>query len=143
VKQLVWKVILVAIVLAVGTGFYVDHAMTDTQIRTIRDVHHSNTEGGTVIIAGRVTYASDNVFIIADDTGKAELSTCPMWYKRIMLHEGDEVTVIGQVMINPPLNTKADFALSVYKIIQDGGTIEVRGRPGKPPWASYPAPALP
>ncbi len=138
---LVWKVLVVVVVLAVATGVYVEHAMTSTQIRTIQDVRTSDTEGGTVVVRGKITYASENIFILDDGTGKAELSTCPTWYKRIPLYEGDHVTVVGQVMVNPPLNTKVDFALSVYKIIKGGETIEVRGRPGKPPWSSYPAPA--
>ncbi|MDP2975927.1 MAG: hypothetical protein Q8N45_06890, partial [Anaerolineales bacterium] len=38
-----------------------------------------------------VTYANNNAFMLNDGTGTVELSTCPIWYKRIDLHEGDEV----------------------------------------------------
>ncbi len=138
---MLWKVVVAVVLLALGTGLYVQYALTNTQIRTISDARAADTEGGTVVVQGTITYAADNVFVLDDGTGKAELSTCPTWYKRIPVHEGDRVTVIGQVMINPPMNTKVDFALSVYKIVSDGETIEVRGRPGKPPWTSYPAPS--
>lgn len=138
---MLWKVLVVVLVLAAATGLYVEHALTSTQIRTISDVLASDTEGGTVVVKGTIVYASDNVFILDDGTGKVELSTCPTWYKRIPLLEGDKVTVIGQVMVNPPMNTKTDIALSVYKILRGSETIEVRGRPGKPPWAAYPAPS--
>lgn len=131
----------VVVLLTIASGLYVQHAFTNTQIRTIKDVAASDTEGGTVVVRGKIIYAVENVFILDDGTGKAELSTCPTWYKRIQIREGDQVTVVGQVMVNPPMNTKVNFALSVYKIIHGGETIEVRRRPGKPPWTSYPAPA--
>jgi len=142
VGTLVWKIVVGVVLIATATGLYVGFAMSNTQIRTIHDVRTSNTAGGTVVIHGKVTYASDNLFVIDDGTGRAELSTCPSWYKRISLFTGDDVMVIGEVMVNPPVNTQTDFTLSAYKIIQHGRTIEVRGRPGKPPWTSCPAPTL-
>lgn len=132
-----WKFFLIVLFLAVAVGIVVDHTVTDTQIRTISDARSSNTQGGTVVLQGIITYAEDNTFILDDGTGKAELSTCPVWYKRIDLRNGDYVTVVGQVMNNPSLSMNCNFVLSVYKVFRDREVIQVRIRPGKPPWSSY------
>ena len=49
----------------------------------------------------------------------------------------DDITVSGQVMNSPSCLAKCDFMLSVFKIYRGGEIIEVRRRPGKPPWIGY------
>jgi hypothetical protein len=134
---MLWKVIVVVLCVAVAVGIVVEHAVTNTQIRTIADVRSSDTGGGSVALRGKIVFAKENTFVLQDATGRVELSTCPTWYKRIWMNEGDQVTVIGQVMNNPPMITRSEFVLSVYKILRGHEDIEVRERPGKPPWTSY------
>ena len=138
---MIWRLLIVIVILAAVVGIVVERTFTQTQIRSIAEVRSaSDVRGGTVAIKGRIIYAKDNRFVLDDGTGTAELSTCPLWYKRIDLHEGDTVMVIGQLMTNPSLVTKSDFILSVYKIFRGGEVIMVRRRPGKPPWTTYRAP---
>ena len=132
-----WKMMAVVILVAIAVGIVVQRAVTNTQIETIAHIKSTDTEGGAVSIRGMITYAAQNKFVIKDSTGTAQLSTCPTWYKDIPLHEGEMVTVIGQIMNQAPDRQKCDFALSVYKIFRDGEVIIVRGQPGKPPWVGY------
>lgn len=134
---MLWKILLALLLLTIGVGIFIQNAVTKTQIRTISDVRSSDTQGGTVSLEGKIIYARDNRFVLDDGTGKAELSTCPLWYKQINLQEGDGVIAVGQVMNNPSFTTKSDFVLSVYKIFRGADTFEVRVRPGKPPWITY------
>jgi len=131
------KFSVVIIAVAVAAGVVVERVLTNVEIRTIADVRSSDTTGGTVAVRGRIVYASRNQFILSDGTGRIELSTCPLWYKQVRLYEDDEVVVVGQVMDNPSLTTRSDFVLSVYKIFHRGKVIEIRKRPGKPPWTSH------
>lgn len=132
------KLLVAVALLAVAAAVLVERIMTGIQIRTVADVRSSDTRGGTVAVRGRIVYASRNRFILDDGSGRVELSTCPQWYRQIHLHEGDTVVAVGQVMNNPSLTGQSDFALSVYKLFHRGSVIEVRKRPGKPPWVSFP-----
>lgn len=133
-----WRILVIALMVAAAAGLMVQHTVTDSELVTAAQVKASRFSQGAVSLKGTITYVSDdNTFILEDGTGKVELSTCPVWYKRIVLHQGDEVRVIGEVMRNPSLRTKSDFVLSVYKIFKDGDVIPVRRRPGKPPWSSH------
>jgi len=136
-KNPLLKISSLVFILAVSVGYLVQHAVMDDQIRTIRDIKSSDTVGGTVSVRGTISYALDNRFILTDGTGQVEISTCPLWYKRIDLHKGDKVTVTGQVMHNSSFFADCDFILSAYKIFNNGLVVEVRRRPGKPPWMSY------
>ena len=138
-----WKLLAAAVLVAIAVAIVVEHAVTNTQIRTIADVRSSNTIGGTVALQGTITFASDNRFILDDGTGKAELATCPLWYKRVGFHKGDYITVVGQVMSNPSLSLKCDFVISVYKAFRGNEVIEVRRQPGKPPWIESSSAAIP
>lgn len=138
---MIWRILAAVLIVSAAVGVVVERAVTNTQIRTIADVRSSSkAEGGTVALRGVITFAEDNRFILDDTSGKVELSTCPVWYRRIELREGDRVTVIGQVMSNPSLSSRCDFVLSVYKVFRGGEVIQVRRRPGKPPWITYRAP---
>ena len=135
-----WRISIIILLITMAVAIIVEHVFTNTQIRTIKNVISSDTVGGTVAIKGEIVYAEENRFILNDGTGMAELATCPVWYKRVNLYEGDRVTVVGQVMNNPSMLTRCDFVLSVYKVFKGGEVIQVRSQPGKPPWTSYPAP---
>jgi len=135
--QVLWKLLAVVLLIALAVGVVVEHAVTNVQIRTIADARSAATKGGTVALQGIITFARDNRFILEDGTGRVELCTCPLWYKRVPLHEGDRVTAVGEVMSNPSFSTRCDFVLSVYKVFRGGEVIQVRGGPGKPPWLSY------
>lgn len=137
---MVWKASATVILVVVCVAVLVQVTVTKTQIYKISRVNIGGNLGGALAIEGRVTYAVDNIFIVDDGTGKVEVSTCPTWYKRINLYPGDQVTVVGQVMNNPTLTTKTKFVLSAYKIFRGKEVLEVRGRPGKPPWMSYRTP---
>ena len=136
-KNPLLKILSLVLVLAASVGYIVQHAVLNDQIRTIRDIKNSDTMGGTVAVRGTISYALDNRFILTDGTGRIEVSTCPIWYKRIDLHKGDAVTITGQVMHNSSFFSGCDFILSAYKIFNNGMVVEVRRRPGKPPWMSY------
>ena len=140
VYGVVWKVLAVVLLVAVGVGLVVERAVTNIQVRTIADVRSSNTRGGTVVLQGTIVFADENRFVLDDGTGKVELSTCPVWYKRIDLYKGDRARVMGQVMGNPSFSTQSDFVVSVHKVFHGGRVIRVRTWPGKPPWTSYRAP---
>lgn len=132
-RLFVMRILLISIALAAAAGIVVERTFTNTQIRTIDDVR-SDVAGGTVAVRGTITYADENFFILDDGTGKAALSTCPVWYKRITLPRGEQVTVVGEAMRNPSLRSDCDVVLSVYKILRDDQVILVRRGPGKPPW---------
>jgi len=137
VQRMLWQVLAVVLLVAAAVGVVVERAVTKTQIRTIADVRSSHAEGGTAALQGTITFAENNRFVLQDGTGRIELSTCPVWYKRISLHEGEHVTVVGQVMRNQSLSAESDFVLSVYKVYRGSEVLEVRRSPGKPPWASH------
>lgn len=134
---MLWRTLAIVILLTIAVGVFVEHTLTNVQIRTIASARSADVTGGTVAIEGTVTYAKNNRFVVQDGTGRAELTTCPLWYKRINLHEGDKVVVVGEVLNNPPLARNCDFVMSTYKIFRDKDIIEVRRGPGKPPWAFY------
>ncbi|HUV04223.1 MAG TPA: hypothetical protein VMX94_03870 [Armatimonadota bacterium] len=134
---MLWKVFATVLLVAVAVGIFVEHAVTNIQIRTIASARSGTTRGGAVALRGTITFAQDNRFILEDGTGRVELSTCPLWYRRVPLREGDCVTAVGEVMSNPSLHTRCDFVLSVYKVFRGGEVIQVRRGPGKPPWMSY------
>lgn len=134
---MVWKVLIVVLLVAIAVGIVVQHVVTETQTRTIAEVRSRRTTEGIVALQGTITFASANTFILDDGTGRVELSTCPIWFKRIDLQVGDHVIAIGEVMRNRSYATKSDFVLSTHKVLKGGAVIQVRGRPGKPPWASY------
>lgn len=130
-----WKLFIVVFLVATAVAIVVEHAVTSSNVYTIANVRAADSEVGTVTIHGTVSYASDNTFAIQDGTGTAELVTCPTWYKRIYLFPGDEVTVIGEVLKSHSIPSKTNITISVYKILRNGKVLEVRDRPGKPPWA--------
>ena len=140
--QMAWRLMIAVLVLATAIGVVVERAVTDIQIRPISSLGKGDLHEGTVAIKGRILYAHDNRFVVADPTGKAELTTCPVWYRRIGLHVGDKVTVIGEILTAPPIMHDCDVTLSALKVFRGDETIVVRGRPGKPPWAEGPV-ALP
>ena len=130
-----WRAIIILTLVALAVGIFVEHTLTDVQIRTIASARSADVQGGTVAIEGTIVYAKNNRFILQDDTGRAELTTCPLWYKRVNLHEGDKVIAVGEVLTNPPLSRNCDFVLSTYKVFRGREVIEIRRGPGKPPWA--------
>lgn len=132
---MLWRALAIVTLLTIAVGVFVEHTLTSVQIRTIASARSADVTGGTVAIEGTITYAKNNRFIVKDSTGAVELSTCPLWYKRVNLHEGDKVIVVGEVLSNPPRARKCDFVMSTYKIFRDNDIIEVRRGPGKPPWA--------
>ena len=138
-----WRIPLAVILVALLACLVVQRAVMERQIWTIADIRAADTSGGTVVVKGRIIDASDNRFILDDGTGRAELSTCPSWYKHIDLSEGDMATVVGEAMKNPSMTARCDIVLSVYKIFADGETILVRRRPGKPPWMMGDTPVPP
>lgn len=135
--EMKWKILAVVVLISLAVGIIAERAVTKTQIRAIHDIRVEQAAGGIVAIEGKVSYASDNRFALDDGTGKAELSTCPTWYKRIDMVEGDKAVVVGQVMGSRPLLRGCRFALCVYKIQHGGATTEVRRGPGVPPWFGY------
>ena len=132
-----WRILVIFLLVAVAVGVVVQYTVTDSELVTIAEIRASGYPRGAIALKGTIIYANDNRFILDDGTGKVELSTCPVWYKRIYLQPGDEVTVIGEAMKNLSFTMKSDFVVSVYKIFKDGDVILVRRRPGKPPWGSY------
>ena len=140
VRIVAWKAGIVFSLVVLAVAVLVQSTVTKTQIYRISDVKGANRLGGTVAVEGKITYASDNVFILEDGTGKAEIATCPTWYQRVNLYDGDQVMIVGQVSDNPSLKIKTDFVLNAYKVFKGGQVIVVRGRPGKPPWINYRGP---
>lgn len=127
------------LVLLVGmllVGFMVERAVQRTEIRPISEVKASDTLGGTVAIRGTVSLLVGNTYQLRDRSGVAELITCPTWYRRIDLREGDRITVVGQVIRDAETSRRSDIVLSVYKIISGDEVITIRERPGRPRWIS-------
>lgn len=135
-----WRFLVIALVVAAAVGILVQHTVMNSEVVTAAQVKAGGVRPGAVTLRGTITYANCNTFILNDGTGMVDLSTCPLWWKRIDLHQGDKVTVVGEAMRNPSFAVRSDFALSVYKIFKDGEVIVVRGRPGKPPWSAQPLP---
>lgn len=134
---MLWRALALITLLAIAVGVFVEHTLTSVQIRTIASACSADVTGGTIAIEGTVTYAKNNRFVVQDSTGRAELSTCPLWYKRVNVHEGDKVIAVGEVLNSPPLARNCNFVMATYKIFRGGDVIEVRKGPGKPPWAFY------
>lgn len=143
VIDLVWKILAAVLLVSIAVGVVVERAVTGIQTCTIADVRSGAFGGGSVAVVGTIVDADSNRFILSDDTGRAELSTCPLWYKVVNLHTGDKVTVVGEVINTTTMNRDCDLILSVYKVFTDDGVIVIRGRPGKPPWFNSPAPSQP
>lgn len=137
---MVWRILTCVMLLVAAIAMLVQRSVTNSQIRTIADASGADSTGGIVMLSGRVTFAAENRFILDDGTGKAEIYTCPVWYKRINMYERDRIRVIGQVMTSIPRSSDSAFVLSAYKIIRGGEVIEVRRKPGKPPWISHSLP---
>ena len=141
VLQMFWRVLVVMLLVAAAVGIVVQRTVTDSEIVTAAQVMARGIRPGAITLKGTITYANNNnSFIMSDGTGKVHLLTCPVWWKRIDLHLGDKVMVVGEAMRNQSLTVKSDFTLSVYKIFVHSDEIVVRGRPGKPPWSSLPLP---
>jgi|GEM_PF-2506780 len=130
-----WKIPLAMTLVAILACLLVEHAVMEKQVWTIADIKNGHVKSGTVVVRGTIAYSSDNCFILDDGTGKAQLYTCPTWYRRIDLYEGQHVVVVAEVVENPSSTADYDLVLSAYKIFADGDTILIRSRPGKPPWA--------
>ena len=133
---MLWKVLAILLVVTAGAVFFVERAMTSDEIRNIASIRTLDTQGGTVTVRGIVTYANENHIAIKDSTASADLVTCPVWYKRVSLFPGDEVTVTAQVLKQHSKAQNGDVVLGVYEVLCNGDEIEVRDKPGKPPWAS-------
>jgi uncharacterized protein YdeI (BOF family) len=131
------KLTVVLLIVMLCVGISVERAVQKTEIRSIAEVKAADTVGGTVAVRGTITLAQGNTFSLRDRSGTAELWTCPTWYKTIDLHEGDCVTVVGQVVRDKISVRKPDIILSVYKIISGSDVISIRERPGRPRW-TYP-----
>lgn len=132
-----WRILVIVLLVAIAVGVVVQYTVTDSELVTIAEIRARGNPRGAIALKGTIIYANDNRFILDDGTGKVELSTCPAWYKRIDMHSGDQVMVIGEVMRNPSFAMRSEFVFSVYKVFKDGDVILVRQRPGKPPWSSY------
>lgn len=132
---MVTKILLVAFLVSISVGVVVCRSVTSTQVHTVAEVLTWD-RGGTVALDGIITYADENHFVMDDGSGKVELSTCPVWYKRIRVYEKDHIMVIGQISNNPSYFKNCNIMLNVYKIIKNGDTINIREHPGIPPWVS-------
>jgi uncharacterized protein YdeI (BOF family) len=131
-KKVLMRIPFIMLGLAIAVGYFVEHALSNEQLRTIADVRTSSGSSGIVAISGTITEAHENRFVMKDGTGTAELYTCPEWYRVIDLQRGDKVVVTGEVVRHA--SPGCDFILSVFKISHDGDTIVLRDRPGTPPW---------
>ena len=136
---MVWRILVCVLVIAAGTGMLVHHAMTATHVRTISQLNSGYPEG-VVAIRGRVASTEDNSFMLEDGTGIADVSTCPTWYKQINLCCGEQVTVTGRIIPNAFPSRNSRFVMCAYRIDRAYEVIRIRGKPGKPPWASQRAP---
>lgn len=132
-----WKAGIMVFLVVVAVAVLVQSTVTKTQIYKVSELKSCDHLGGAVAVEGRITYAQDNTFVLDDGTGSMEVDTCPTWYKRVNLHVGDRVVVVGQVMKNSSVVARTGLVVNAYKIIQGRETIVVRGTPGKPPWLSY------
>lgn len=131
-----WKILITVLLVALTVGTVIQKTFTDTQVRTIAEAKSWQVREGSLALKGKIVYAVDNTFILDDGTGQVELSTCPLWHKRIHLYTGDEVMVTGEIMRNPSYTSNPDFVFSVFKIFKGREVIQVRRGPGKPPWKS-------
>ena len=133
---MLWRILICVFALCVGIAFWVHHALTRTQISTVADIRTREDTGVSVALQGRVVCVEDSRFVLDDGTGRAEIATCPAWYKPINICVGERVIVMGRVLKTIRLGrTRSEFVVSAYRILRDGEVIEVRGKPGKPPWA--------
>ena len=132
------KALVAVALVAVLVGVFVERSLTAGSVRTIAEARSLAREEGTIVLQGDVVYAEQNHFVIRDETGTAELVTCPTWYKRICLREGEQVRVVGQLMASPITSAKASVVVKVYRIHRGREVIVVQGSPGKPPWMRGP-----
>lgn len=133
---MLWKTLICVIAVVAGIAVFVHHAMTKTQVSAVADVRAIGNPGGAVALQGKVTYAEDNTFVLDDDTGKVEVTTCPVWYKRVGICVGERVMVVGRVLTGIAPSTRSDFVIGAYRIFRRYEVIEIRAKPGKPPWGS-------
>jgi uncharacterized protein YdeI (BOF family) len=137
------RTILFAVIVSTATaatliaGMLVQQAFTGTEIERVASAKKTGVSR-LITLQGRISnfVPSDNVFILTDVTGTAELSTCPTWYRKINIHDGEQVTVTGHILTSKPEAPKALYVVAVHYIERpDGSRIALRESIGKPPWA--------
>lgn len=126
----------ILLALAIAVGVLAELAFTRSKILTVARAPE-DADTTIVTIGGQVKSLSDNEYILRDNTGSAELQTCPLWFRRVELDPDERVVVTGEIVRGntPPKGTL--YSLAVFKIVREGKPeIVIRTAPGKPPWVS-------
>lgn len=130
------KVFPVALALAVAIGVLVELAFTGTKVYPIKAAV-TEADSSIVTLSGTVRKVGHNRYVLIDDTGHAELQTCPLWYRIIELKMDENVTVTGEILKNSTPRPGSLYTMAVHKIVRNGKPeIVLRTKPGKPPWAT-------
>jgi len=86
-------------------------------------------------VSGRIYNIGANIFLLKDSTGAAEVETCPLWYRRISLRDGERVNITGEILQVRPESAEARYRIAAYRIERQGRPgIVLRTAVGRPPW---------
>lgn len=99
-------------------------AQTPTRINELQRTNSTTLSGQVVSVVG-------NHFTLSDGSGQIIVDAGPVWWQRVNLSPGEQVTVTGE------LGRSGEFdAFSIRRA--NGSVIEIRSPEGPPPWAGGP-----
>ena len=123
--------------LVVGLGIVaVELAFTNPHIHTIANANKISSFA-VITVAGNIYNKGENRFLLKDASGAAELETCPVWFKKIEVRDGEHVVVSGEFSTKPSNIAGAKYYIVVHSIQRQGKPgIVLRKTVGKAPWAN-------
>ena len=133
------RLLVAAILVALVSGVLAERSFTKRKVVTVRAACGS-LDTRIITLRGRLYPLEENRYILVDTTGRVEVETCPVSYKRIRLEPFETVTVTGERLPGRPGGNGAVFVMAAYCIDGPGGNLILRERLGKPPWAFFRTP---
>ena len=114
----------------------VELAFTNPHILTIADANKKSSVA-VVTVAGNIYNNGENRFLLRDASGAAELETCPVWFRKIEMCDGEHVVATGEISNLPTHIDGAEYRIVVHSIHRQGKPdILLRTTVGKAPWAN-------
>lgn len=123
------------LVVALGVVF-VELAFTNPRELAIADANKSS-DVAVVTVSGNIYTKSENKFLLKDASGAAEIETCPPWFRKVILRDGEHVQITGEVLQTPARIPGAKYRIAAHRIGRKGEPdIVLRKTVGKPQWTN-------
>lgn len=124
----------IALALAISIGALAELAFTKSRVFTVSGAL-TEADTSVVTVRGLAVPLGDNRFILADNTGRCELQTCPKWFRTVDLRPNEPIAVTGEIIRNISPSHGTLYPLAVQKIERDHAPeIIVRQGIGRPSW---------